>query len=133
MTIRLEGSGINPHWNIHRSLEMLQGLQTAALRLIQDLDKHIAQRDSGGGKHPEMMGNAVAAVVLTSYSTEIVLKTLHAQVNPHKRPPQGHYLLDLYDKLDPHSKSRAQELLDRLPPIGTLEWIGQSPDLRELV
>ena len=32
----LLGDGPNPHWNIHRSLEMLQGLQSAAMLLIQE-------------------------------------------------------------------------------------------------
>ncbi len=82
MTIRLKGDGINAHWNIPRSLEMLQGLQNSAMLLIRELDDHVEHRDSGGGKHPNMMGNAVAVIVLTSYAAEIAFKTLHAQTKP---------------------------------------------------
>lgn len=133
MTIHLAGDGINSHWNVHRSLEMLQGLQNSAMLLIRELDNHVKQRDTGGGKHPNMMGNVVAAIVLTSYASEIALKTLHAQTKPNEPPPRGHYLLDLYDELDSSTKSEAQELICKLRPMGSPEWIGKNPDIRALV
>lgn len=34
MTMHLPGDGPISHWNSHRSLEMLQGLQDAAMLLI---------------------------------------------------------------------------------------------------
>lgn len=93
--MHLPGAGVNPYWNIHHSLEMLQGLQDSAMLLIRELDDYVSQRDSGGGKNPNMLGNAVAVIVLTSYAAEIALKTLHAQTRPNVSPPRGHCLLDL--------------------------------------
>ena len=133
MTIRLKGDGINAHWNIPRSLEMLQGLQNSAMLLIRELDDHVEHRDSGGGKHPNMMGNAVAVIVLTSYAAEIAFKTLHAQTKPNKPPPRGHFLLGLYDKLDPETKLEAQELIRKLKPLGSPRWLGETPDIRSLI
>ena len=133
MTIYLKGDGINAHWNVNRSLEMLQGLQSSAMLLIRDLDDHVEQRDSGGGKHPNMMGNAVAAIVLTSYAAEIALKTLHAQTKPNERPPRGHCLLELYDELDPETKLEAQELIRKLKPMGSPQWFGETPDIRSSI
>ena len=133
MTIHFEGKGINPHWDVHRSLELLQGLQGSSMQLIQQMDEHISQRDSGGGEHPNMLGNAVAATVLTSYTAEIALKTLHAQTKPDKRPPLDHYLLNLFDELDKEIKSEAQRLLCTLPPLGAQNWIGENPDIRALL
>ena len=133
MTIQLEGEGTNPHWNVHRSLEILQGLQNSAVVLIQQMDEHIRQRDSGGGKHANMMGNAVAAVILTSYAAEIALKTLHAQSKPNKRPPRGHDLLKLFDGLDTQIKLEAQQILRTRPPLGAQNWIGESPEIRALI
>ena len=68
MTIHLSGKSVNPHWNIPRSLEMLQGLQRAGMLLIEELDKHIGQRDSARAQHPDMMGNATASILVTSYT-----------------------------------------------------------------
>ena len=51
MTTHLPSDGPNSHWNIYRSLEMLQGLQSAAMLLIRKMDQHVEQRDAGGGKH----------------------------------------------------------------------------------
>ena len=133
MTIRLEGNGANRYWNVHRSLEMLQGLQSAAMQLIREMDNHVVQRDSGSGKHPCMIGNAVAATVLSSYAAEIALKTLHAQIRPNEAPPRGHYLLELYDELDPAIKAEAQQLLCESPPMGRQEWIGANPQIRDLI
>ena len=133
MTTHLPGAGVNPYWNIHRSLEMLQGLQNSAMLLIRELDDHVNQRDSGGGKNPNMMGNAVAVIVLTSYAAEIALKTLHAQITPCDPPPRGHYLLDLYDSLDSETKAEAQMLICQLPPMGAPSWIGENPDIRALI
>ena len=133
MTTHLPGEGANTYWNVHRSLEMLQGLQNAAMLLIREMDDHVKQRDSGGGKHPNMMGNAVAAIVLTSYAAEIALKSLHAQTKSTERPPRGHYLLELYDELDSATKSEAQELICKLKPMGSSNWIGETPDIRALI
>ncbi len=133
MTIHLEGDGVNTHWNVHRSLEMLQGLQNSAMLLIRELDDHVEQRDRGGGKHPNMIGNAVAAIVLTSYAAEIALKSLHAQTKPDEPPPRGHYLLELYDQLDPETKLEAQDLIRKLKPIGSPQWIGEATDIRSLI
>ena len=133
MTTHLTGDGVNPHWNVHRSLEMLQGLQNSAMLLIRELDDHVNQRDTGRGKHPNMMGNAVAAIVLTSYAAEIALKTLHAQTKPSVPPPRGHYLLELYDDLPPETKAQAQELIRKLKPMGAPQWVGETPDIRALI
>lgn len=133
MTLHLAGSGVNPHWNVHRSLEMLQGLQSTAMLLIREMDKHITQRDSVGERRSDMLGNAVAAVVLTSYTTEVALKTTHALNHPERTPPSGHNLLNLYDALDEGTQSNAQELLHTLSPLGAPEWIGENPNIRELI
>ena len=133
MTTHLEGDGVNLHWNVHRSLEILQGLQNSAMLLIRELDDHVKQRDTSGGKHPNFMGNVVAAVVLTSYSAEIALKTLHAQTKPDEAPPRGHSLLDLYDELDLATKTQAQELIRKLKPLGAPDWIGETPEIRTLI
>ena len=133
MTTHLPGNGVNAHWNVHRSLEMLQGLQNSAMLLIREMDDHVKQRDTGGGQHPNMMGNAVAAIVLTSYATELALKTLQAQIKPTERPPRGHNLLELYDALEPATKSEAQGLICKLKPMGSLNWVGETPDIRALI
>lgn len=133
MTTHLPGDGVNAQWNVHRSLEMLQGLQNSAMLLLREMDEHIEQRDSGGGKNPNMMGNAVATIVLTSYAAEIAIKTLHAQTKPNECPPRGHFLLDLYDSLDPAVKIEAQQQICQLPPLGAQNWIGEHPDIRELI
>ena len=133
MTMHLPGDGPNSHWNIHRSLEMLQGLQSAAMLLIRKMDQHVEQRDAGSGEHPHMMGNAVAVVVLTSYATEIALKTLHALNKPYEPPPRGHYLMDLYDQLEATVKAEAQQSISELPPLGAPSWIGENPDIRALI
>ena len=101
--------------------------------LIREMDQHVEQRDAGGGKHPHMMGNAVAVTVLTSYAAEIALKTLHAQTKPHEPPPRGHYLLDLYDELEATIKAEAQQSISELPPLGAPSWIGEDPDIRALI
>ena len=90
--------------------------------LLQKLDKHLAQRDSGGGNHPEMLGTATAAILLTSYGVEIAIKTLLAQINPNERPPHGHDLLDLFDALDSDTKMQADRMLKTLPAIGQSDW-----------
>ena len=90
---------MNQHWNVHLALEQLQGIQSSGVLLLQELDKHLEQRDSGGGKHPEAIGTAVAAAVLISYGVEIAIKTLLAQTKLAK-PPRCHDLLSLFDKLD---------------------------------
>ena len=123
-TIHLAGQGPNPHWNVHRSLELLQGLESAGFLLLQELDTHLAKRDSGRGSHPEMLGTATAAILLTSYGVEIAIKTLHAQTNPNEPPPRGHDLLDLFDALDPDSKVIADRMLRTLPAIGQSDWVG---------
>ena len=133
MTVHLPGSGPNAEWDVHHSLEMLQGLEAAAMDLIETMDEHISLRDSNGEKHPNMMGNAIAAVMLTAYAAEIALKTLHAQLKPNEKPPRGHELLDLYDKLDSETKREAQETLVGLEPLGGLGWIGENPELRALI
>ena len=133
MTIHLEGDGVNSHWNVHRSLETLQGLESSSMQLIQQMDEYISKRNSGGGQHQNMIGNAVAATVLTSHAAEVALKTLHAQMKPDKRPPHGHDLLDLFDELDPKIKDEAQSLLLTLPPLGAQNWIGASPHIRALI
>lgn len=131
-TVHLAGQGPNPHWNVHRSLEQLQGLQSAGLLLLQKLDKHLAQRDSGGGNHPEMLGTATAAILLTSYGVEIAIKTLLAQINPNERPPHGHDLLDLFDALGPDTKMQTDRMLKTLPAIGQSDWVGEL-DIRESI
>ena len=133
MAVHLRGSGPNAEWDVHLSLELLQGLEAAAMDLIDTMDEHISLRDSNGEKHPNMMGNAIAAVVLTAYAAEIGLKTLHAQLKPNETPPHGHELLDLYDKLDSETKREAQETLDGLQPLGGSDWIGEKPELRALI
>lgn len=131
-TVRLPGSGPNPHWNIHRSLEELQGLQNAGLVLLQELDTHLKQRDSGGGQHPEALGTASAATIVVAYGVEIALKTLHAQIEPNKKPPRGHDLLDLFDALDDETKTKASGRLKTLPGVGPPEWVDQ-PDIRGMI
>lgn len=54
MTIHLSAQGSNPHWSVNQSLELLQGFLKASMLLIEELDKHIVQRDSGGGYHKDM-------------------------------------------------------------------------------
>ena len=100
MTTMLSGQGVNPYWNVPQTLESLQGLQKSGLLLIKELDKHIAQRDAGGGIRPAAMGNVVATVLVTSYATEIALKTVHAQTVPDKKPPSGHNLAKLFARLE---------------------------------
>ena len=131
-TIHLAGQGPNPHWNVHRSLELMQGLESAGFLLLQELDTHLAQRDSGRGSHPEMLGTATAAILLTSFGVEIAIKTLHAQTNPNERPPRGHELLDLFDALDPDSKVSADRILRTLPAIGQSDWVGRK-NIRECI
>jgi len=97
------------------------------------MDNHIDQCDHGKGKHPDMIGNAVAATVLAAYTAEIALKTLHAQTKPGERPPKGHCLLGLYDKLGCDVKIKAQEMLSSLPLVGDPNWIEENPDIRELI
>ena len=133
MAVHLPGAGPNAEWNVHRSLELLQGLQGAAMDLIDTMDKHISLRDSKGESHPNMLGNAIAAIVLTAYAAEIALKTLHAQLKPTEKPPHGHELLDLYDQLDSATKREAQETLVGLQPLGGSDWIGENPELRALI
>ena len=133
MTTHLTGGGVNAHWNVHRALEILQGLQNSAMLLIRELDDHVKQRDGGGGKHPNMMGNAVAVVVLTSYAAEIALKTVHAQTKPNEPPPRGHDLLELYDQLDSAIRVEAQELISKATPMGSPQWIGEAPEIRSLI
>ena len=124
-TVHLAGSGPNPYWQVPRSLELLQGLQSAALLLLQELDKHLTQRDSGGGNHPDMLGTATAAILLTSYGVEIAIKTLLAQTNTNEPPPRGHDLLDLFDALDTATKIKADRMLRTLPAIGRSDWVGE--------
>ncbi len=133
MTTHLPGSGPNAEWNVHLALEDLQGLQTAAMTLIKSLDDHLAQQDCGGSKHPDMLGNAAAAVVLAAFATELALKTLHAQLRPNQKPPHGHDLVKLYDALDCDAKTKAQNALLSLPPLGAPSWIGENPEIRALV
>lgn len=123
-TVHLTGQGPNPHWNVHRSLELLQGLESAGFLLLQELDTHLAQRDFGKGKHPEMLGTATAAILLTSYGVEIAIKTLLAQTNPNESPPRGHDLLALFDALDQETKVRADRMLRTVPAIGQSGWVG---------
>ena len=131
-TVHLPGQGPNPHWNVHRSLELLRGLESAGFLLLQELNRHLAQRDSGGGKHPEMLGTATAAILLTSYGVEIAIKTLLAQTHPDEPPPHVHDLLILFDELDPESKAKADHMLRILPAIGQSDWVGEH-DIREII
>ena len=57
----------------------------------------------------------------------------HAQVKPNEVPPRVHYLLELYDELDPVIKTEAQQLLCELSPLGEQEWIGENPRIRDLI
>ena len=135
VTIHLSGQGVNPNWNTHQSVEVLQGFQRASMLLIEELDKHIAQRDVGpAGRHrEEMKGNAIAAIMVTSFAVEIAIKTLHALKKPNAVPPRGHDLLDLFDALDQETQLKAQHMLETLPVIGEPDWVGENPDIRELI
>ena len=133
MTITLSGQGVNPYWNVPRTLGSLQGLQKSGMLLIKELDKHIAQRDAGGGGHPEAIGNIVATVLLTSYATEIALKTVHAQTVPDKKPPCGHDLAKLFARLDDNSQRRAQHKLETLSVLGEPNWIGKNPNIEKII
>ena len=124
-TVHLAGSGPNPHWHVPRSLELLQGVESAAFLLLQELDKHLARRDSGEGNHPDMLGTATAAILLTSYGVEIAIKTLLAQINTDDRPPRGHDLVDLFDALDTATQIEADRVLATLPGIGGSDWVGE--------
>ena len=133
MTVHLRGQGVNPHWDVHRSLEAIQGFQKAALMLIKDMDRHIAQRDAGADNLSEMIGSAQAAVVITSLAAEYALKTLLAQTKPDKKPPKTHDLLKLFNELDSAPKLKAQKYLETLPVIGEQDWIGEQPDIRSIL
>ena len=124
---------MNPHWNVHLSLELLQGLKRAGKLLIEELDKHIEQRDTGGGDHPDMKGNATAAILVTSYAVEIAIKTLHAQTKPNEKPPNGHHLLYLFDELPQPAQAKAIHMLKTMPPVGHSNWVGEHPDIREII
>ena len=112
---------------------MLQGLQRSGMLLIEELDKHVSQRDSGDGKHTDMMGNAAAAIIVTSYTVEMAIKTAHAQTHPNEMPPRGHDLLELFDALDQDTQLEAQHMLETVSPIGQSDWAGKNPDIRELI
>ena len=133
MTIHLSGKGVNPHWNVPRSLEMLQGLQRAGILLIEELDKHIGQRDSGRGQHPDMMGNATASILVTSYTVEIAIKALHAQTKPNEKPPNGHDLNCLFSALRQATQVEAEHMFKTMPPIGQSDWVGENPDIRGVI
>ena len=129
----LKEPGPNPAWNVPRSLEMLQGLERSGILLIEEFDKHISQRDSGQGKHPEMMGTAAAAIMVTAFSVEIALKSLHALEKLNEKPPSGHDLLKLFDALDSDNKMESQNALEQNAPIGHPSWVGPNPDIRTLI
>ena len=133
MTVKLRGQGVNSHWNVHQALELLQGLQRSGLLLIEELDKHIAQRDAGRGIHAEMKGNATAAVFITSCTVELALKTAYAQTHPTQKPPKGHDLAGLFDALDQTCQRQAQKYLETLPVLGEQKWIGEQPDMRSIL
>ena len=119
---------MNPHWNVHRSLELLQGLQSSGLLLLQELDKYFEHRND-----PKMIGTAAAVTVLVSYGVEIAIKTLHAQTRLNEMPPQGHNLLTLFDALERDAKEKAACKLRTLPAIGGSDWVGEDPDIRSII
>ena len=131
--VRLSGSGPNAHWHVPLALETLQGLQSSCLLLVHELDKHLQQRDSGGGKHPEAIGTAVAATVMVAYAVEVAIKTLIAQSRPGEPPPFGHDLLTLFDTLDETAQAAVGAALKDMVPVGEAAWIGENPDARSIL
>ena len=133
MAVCISGPGPNPHWNIPWALEILQGMERSGILLIEELDGFLSQRNAGKGKHPEMMGTVVAAIMVTSFSVEVALKTLQAQSNTADKPLSGHDLVQLFCALPCDTKRAAQHKLETIPPIGQQNWIGESPKIRDLI
>ena len=131
--LRLIGRGVNEDWNVPQALELLQGVQASGVLLLQKLDTHLQQRDTGGGKHPELIGSAVSATVLVSYGTEIAIKTLLAQTKPSKCPPHSHDLLRCFAELDEEVQAEVAAALMSMEPVGGADWIGENPDVRNIL
>ena len=117
-TVRLLGKGVNKYWNVHRALETLQGLESVLLLLVRELDKCIVQRDRGAGKDLNLVGTAVSLTMLAAYSAEFAVKTLYAQTNPTKRPPLGHDLLILFDRLEKSVQQEVEEEYLEMESLG---------------
>ena len=129
----VRGPGVNPHWSVPYGLEDLQGLMKGAMLLIEELDRHIARRDRGERPLPYIIGIAQSAIIVTSYATEIAIKTLIAQTKPSQKPPKGHDLLCLFDQLDQNTQEKVQHTFITMTPLGQPNWINTNQNIRQTI
>lgn len=120
----------NQNWNVTDSIELVQGIERAGYLLLEELDKHLAQRDAGVRKLPEIKGIAVASIRVISHGVEIAIKTLLVQCKPDETPPRCHDLVKLFDMLPQDIQDRAAQSLKTIYPVGPQEWLEEDPDIR---
>ena len=123
----------NQNWDVNECLKDMEGLERAGMLLIGELDKYIVQRDIGKGQNAHMMGIAVASIMITSYLTEIVLKSVYAQTEPNGEPRKSHELLVLFYDLDPSIQAEAQETLDMMKLREYSNWIEDNSNIEEIL
>lgn len=131
--IHLPGPGVNPHWNVHKGLEDLQGITKGTMLLIEELDKQIVQRDKGKRPLPDLIGIAECATMVAAYAAEIAIKTLIAQTQPKQKPLASHDLLKLFDQLDQDMQEKVQNTFKTMTPIGQPNWINANKNLRQII
>jgi hypothetical protein len=132
-TIHLPGPGVNPHWNVHKGLEDLQGITKGTMLLIEELDKQIVQRDKGEHPLPDIIGIAECATMVAAYAAEIAIKTLIAQTKPKQKPLASHDLLKLFDQLDQDMQEKVQNTFKTMTPIGQPNWINANENIRQTI
>lgn len=133
MTVYIRDSGVNLHWSVTRGLEDLQGIMKGAMLLIEELDRQLARRDRGARPLPDIIGIGVTATIVTSYATEIAIKTLIAQTKPREEPPKSHKLLYLFDQFDQDTQEKVQNTFITMTPIGQPNWINPNEHIRQTI
>ena len=132
-TLHITDHGVNSHWSVPKGLEDLQGLMKGAILLIEELDRQIVRRDKGERPLPEIIGIAACVTMVTSYATEIAIKTLIAQTKPEQKPPKSHKLLYLFDQLDQDAQEKVQNTFNTMTPIGQPNWIDANGSIRQMI
>lgn len=128
----LGGPSINRHWNVPRALHSLEGEIEAARKLIEIWEPLLHHRVAGNKEHPNELGTATAAVVLTSIAAERAIKSLIAQTQPNVKPWQlpglksreHHELSKLFGKLQPEQQRECQTQFQQLPTFWLEYWEG---------
>ena len=123
-TIHLGGPSINSNWHVPRSLHSLEGEIEAAKKVIELWEPYLNYRIAMNKEHPNELGCATVAVMVTAIVAERALKSLIAQTQPNVAPPKKHRLCTLFGQLSSLVQQELQTQFKTLPSVWQEYWEG---------